>query len=99
MSLYRVVRRYSNGTIKLTTDQVVDLDDETAAFVERDSAGVLQALNESENAQIEVGMALLSVELGVPLKANWQPAAAEPHLATGDGGAMHSGNMIGLVKR
>lgn len=39
--LYRVAHNYRNGTLALEAGAVADLDEETAAFLLRDSPGVI----------------------------------------------------------
>lgn len=85
MSLYRVLKDYSDGRMRLRKGRVVDLDVGTADQVERDSAETIEALAEAEVAALEK----------LPVLADWRPEVAKPHAATGGGEAMHSGSAWG----
>lgn len=95
MTLYRAARSYSNGTFTLTPGHVVDLDDDTAAQVERDSPGALVPLSDEEVSVLDEAFADTARRTGIPVRPDWRPAPAQPHVARGGGEAMHSGNMWG----
>lgn len=98
MSLYRANHDYSNGRIQLRAGDVVDLDDQAAEHIERDSEGTLTALTPAEVGEIAAGLAEVAARTGVTVSADWRPAAAAPHVATGGGPVMSSANMPGLTR-
>ena len=51
MKSYRVAHRYRSPYYGLEPGQVVELDDETAAFLNRDSPGLLQPVAATRDVQ------------------------------------------------
>lgn len=98
MPLYRAIRRYENGEIRLFAGDIARFDTDEADQINRDSPGVLVALGGEEldalNAAIAEGRRVTGVDFDVDWDAPAAPANEERgRMPAGEGPeVMHSGN-------
>jgi hypothetical protein len=93
--IFRATRDYGTDRMTLAAGQYYELDDETAAQIERDSAGTLVPLTDSERADLDAALAEASDRAGVEIRPDFAPGPPRRPEATGGGPVMHSGSMWG----